>query len=88
MQSLYTRTRTDTPVSLLGVFPIETDIYLRKLTLFGKFCRLNSDIWVKRMFLNRLTSYIAEVNHRQEGFVPDIVRLLENISSEIFYQHS
>ena len=29
------------------------------------------------MFLNRLTSYIAEFNHRQEGFVPDIVRLLE-----------
>ena len=29
------------------------------------------------MFLNRLTSYIAEFNHRQEGFIPDIVRLLE-----------
>ena len=29
------------------------------------------------MFLVRLTSYIAEFNHRQEGFVPDIVRLLE-----------
>ena len=39
------------------------------------------------MFLNRLTSYIAEFNRRQEGFVPDIVRLLENMSSVIFYQH-
>ena len=29
------------------------------------------------MFLDRLTSYIAECYHRQEGFVPDIVRLLE-----------
>ena len=87
MQSLSTRTRTDTALSLLGVFPIETDIDFRKLTLFGQFCRLNSDIWVKRMFLNRLTSYIAEFNHRQEGFVPDIVRLLENMSSVIFYQH-
>ena len=53
MQSLSTRTRTDTALSLLGVFPIETDIDFRKLTLFGQFCRLNSDIWVKRMFLNR-----------------------------------
>ena len=39
------------------------------------------------MFLNRLTSYIAESNHRQEGFVPEFVRLLEKMSSEIFYQH-
>ena len=77
MQSLSTHTRTDTALSLLGVFPIETDIDFRKLTIIGQFCRLNSDIRVKRMFLNRLTSYIAERNQRQEGFVPDIVRLLE-----------
>ena len=77
MQSTSTRTRTGTALSLLGVFLIETDIEFRKLTLFGQFCRLNSDIWVKKMCLNRLTSYIAEFNHRQEGSVPDIVRLLE-----------
>ena len=44
MQSLSTCTRTDTALSLLGVFPIETDIDFRKLTLFGQFCRLNLDI--------------------------------------------
>ena len=70
-------TRTDMAFSLLGVFSIEIDIDFRKLNLFGQFCRLNSDIWVKTVFLNRLTSYIPECNHRQEGFIPDIVRLLE-----------
>ena len=66
MQSLGTRTRTDTAL----YFSIVTDIDFRKLTLFRQLCRLNSDIWVKRMFLNRLTSYIAELNHRQEDLYP------------------
>ena len=77
MQSLNLRTRTDVTLSLLGIFPIEIDIDFRKLTPFGQFCRLNSNIWVKTVFLNRLTSYIAKCNHKQEGFVPDVVRLLE-----------
>ena len=77
MQSLNLRTRTDVAFSLLGIFPIEIDIFFRKLTLFGQFCRFNSNIWVKIVFLNRLPSYIAKCIHKQEGFVPDIVRLLE-----------
>ena len=77
MQSLNLRTRTDVALSLLGIFPIEIDIDFRKITLFGPYCRLNSNIWVKTVFLNRLTSYISKCNHRQEGFVPDVVRLLE-----------
>ena len=80
MQSLNLRSRTDVALSLLGIFPIEIDIDFRKLTLFGQFCRLNSNIWIKTVFLNRLTSYIAKCNHKQEGFVPDVVRLLENTS--------
>ena len=80
MQSLNLRTRTDVAFSLLGIFPIEIDIDFRKLTLFGQFCRFNSNIWVKIVFLNRIPSYIAKCNHKQEGFVPDFVRLLENTS--------
>ena len=88
MQFLNLRTRTDVALSLVGIFPIEMDIDFRKLTLFGQFCRLNSNIWVKTVFLNRLTSYIAKCNHKQEGFVPDAVRLLEKYQLiDILYTH-
>ena len=50
MESLNLRTRTDVALSLLGIFPIEINIDFRKLTLFGQFCRLNTNISVKQSF--------------------------------------
>ena len=76
MQSLSKRTRTDAALSLLGVYPIELEIDSRKLTLFGQMCRLNSNSWVKNVFLNRLTSFTTHSNGRQTGFIADIFRLL------------
>ena len=51
MQVLSTRTRTDAALSLLGMFSIESEIDLRKLTLFGQFCRNNMKCWVFECFL-------------------------------------
>ena len=76
MQSLSKRTRTDAALSLLGVYPIELEIDSRKLTLFDQMCRLNSNSWVKNVFLNRLTSFTTHSNGRQTGFIADIFRLL------------
>ena len=76
MQSLSKRTRTDAALSLLGVFPIELEIDSRKLTLLGQMCRLNSNSWVKNVFLNRLTSFTTHSNGRQTGLIADIFRLL------------
>ena len=73
MQSLSKRTRTDAALSLLGVYPIELEIDSRKLTLFGQMCRLNSNSWVKNVFLNRLTSFTTHSNGRQTGFIADIL---------------
>ena len=46
MHGLSTRTQTDAALSLLGIFSIEFEIDLRKLTLFGQFCRNNTNCWV------------------------------------------
>ena len=50
MQSLNMHTRTDIALGLLTIFPLEVEIDIRKLVLFGQLCRLNSNLWVKTMF--------------------------------------
>ena len=57
MQSLNMHTRTDIAIGLLAMFPLEVEIDIRKLVLFGQLCRLNPYFWVKTMFLNRMTSF-------------------------------
>ena len=75
MQSLGRRTRTDIAPGLLGIFPLEIEIEIRKLILFGQLCRLSSKYWVKNIFLNRLLSY--KINpYKQTGFIPDIEKIL------------
>ena len=83
MQSLGVYTRTDIALGLLGMFPIEAEIDLRKLILFGQLCRLNTRFWGKTLFLIRLSSFqICPSN--QMGFIPDIVRLLNKYHLRIF----
>ena len=57
IQSLNMRTRTDIALGLMAMFPLEVEIDIRKLVLFGQLCPLNSNFWVKTMFLTRLTSF-------------------------------
>ena len=57
MQSLPLYTRSDIALGLLAIFPIEVELDIRKLILFGQFCRLNLNCWVKTLFLYRLTSF-------------------------------
>ena len=56
-------------ISLMGIFPLETEIDLRKLTLFGQLCRTNTCTWMKRKFLFRLLSYMAYLYNDQHGFI-------------------
>ena len=69
MQSLEMYTRTDTALSLIGIFPPEIEIDFRKLTLFGQFCRANTCTWMKRAFLFRLLSYVNCRVNVQQGFI-------------------
>ena len=75
MQSLGGRTRTDIALGLLEMFPIETEIELRKLILFGQMCRLSSEFWIKTMFLNRLMSFKVNPS-KQTGFIVEIDKIL------------
>ena len=76
MQGLPRITRTDIALSLVGSHSLESEIDSRKLQLFGQFCRLRIDHWLRHVFLNRLTSYFVN-GAAQAGFIPDVVRLLE-----------
>ena len=78
MQSLNIRTRTDVALGLSGIYPIENEIDFKKLILFGQLCRLDSGVCMgKNVFFFRLFSYMTNAD-RQSGFIPDIIRLLEN----------
>ena len=75
MQGLPRQTRTDIALSLLGVYTIQSEIDFKKLILFGQFCRLSFDHWLRFVFLNRLTSFSMKGDN-QLGFIPDINKLL------------
>ena len=49
IQSLLLYTRSDVALGLLAIFPIEVETDMRKLILFGQFCRLNLNCWVKKV---------------------------------------
>ena len=79
-------TRSDVALGLLAIFPIEVELDIRKLILFGQFCRLNLNCWVKTLFLYRLTSFNINPN-RQTGFIVEIHRLLRKYQLIIFCMH-
>ena len=62
-------------ISMLGILSIESEIYLRKLTLFGQFCRNNIKRWVFECFYMRLASYMVNIE-TQTGYFPDIYRIM------------
>ena len=76
MQGLHRRTRTDISLSLVGSHSLEAEIDSRKLQLFGQFCRLRINHWLRHVFINRLTAFFVN-GASQTGFIPDVVRLLE-----------
>jgi hypothetical protein len=45
---------------MLGVYPIEAEIYKRKLMFFGKLCNLGLGTLSKQIFLHRLHDFIAK----------------------------
>ena len=61
MQGLHRRTRTDIALSIISIYPIESEIDFRKLTLFVQLCRLNFEHWLRVVFLNRLCTYSMNV---------------------------
>ena len=75
MQGLSTRTQTDAALSLLGIFSIESETDLRKLTLFGQFCRNNMKCWLFECFYRRLALYMVNTE-TQTGYFPIIYKIM------------
>ena len=84
MQSLGGRTRNNIALGLLEMFPLEIEIDLRKLILFGQMCRLSSEFWIKTMFLNRVMSFKFNPS-KQTGFILEIDKILHDMNLAIFF---
>ena len=78
IQGLPRITRTDIALSMVGSHSLESEIDSRKLQLFGQFCILRIDHWLRHIFIHRLTSHFVNGAY-QAGFIPGVVRLLEKI---------
>ena len=74
IHALQRRTRTDISLCLVGSHSLEAKIDSRKLQLFGQFCRLRIDHWLRHVFINRMTAFFVN-GASQTGFIPDVVRL-------------
>ena len=85
MQGLSIRTRTDAALSLLGIFSIESEIDLRKLTLFGQFCGNNMKCWVFGCFYRRLASYMVN-QETQTGYFPDIYKIMRKYGLTEYFE--
>lgn len=79
MQSLPKRTSTDLALSLLNIHNIEYEIDYRKLIFLGQLCCLPSEYRAKEIFLHRLINFNSKVS-LQQGFIPDIYRILGKYS--------
>ena len=85
MQGLSTRTRTDAALNLLGMFSIESEIDLRKLTLFRQFCRNNMKCWVFECFYRRLASFMVN-KETQTGYFLDIYRIMRKYGLSEYFE--
>ena len=69
--NLPTLTRSDMCQSILGIYPIETHIYQRKLMFFQIFCKMDTTYVSKTIFMTILFSFLNDNKHRHLGFIPD-----------------
>jgi hypothetical protein len=77
LQEFHPRTKTTIALSMLGWYTMAAYIDRRKLLFLGRLCRLDNDILVKKMFLNRLHQCLMGCTAKSLGFIPDIVGILK-----------
>lgn len=80
MQFLPRNVSTDIALSLLGMYPIEAEIDCRKLIFFGQLCLLPGYYRIKEVFLRRLVHCNGSLMSKNQGFLPDILRILDKYS--------
>ena len=60
--------------------PIEAEIDYRKLNFFGQLCLLPGFYRIKEIFLRRLVHCNGRLLSPKQGFLPDIVKILDKYS--------
>ncbi|CAG2221145.1 MIZ1 [Mytilus edulis] len=75
IQGLPARTRSDKCTSLLGWLPVECYIDKCKLQFFGRLCRMDNNLLPKRILLLRLLEFRNKCAKKQDGFVPDLIKI-------------
>lgn len=71
------QTRSDMCEQLLNLTPIMAEIDARKLLFFGRLCLMDPRCLTKQIFILRLFSYLSNLTPTQQGFIPDILSILQ-----------
>ena len=76
IQGLEPNTRSEAAFGSLGLWSMEGQIDKAKLLYFGRLCLSSVTMTAKQIFINRLSSYLANPTKQKLGFIPGIVRIL------------
>ncbi|XP_052811156.1 uncharacterized protein LOC128238888 [Mya arenaria] len=75
IQGVPKESRTDIALSCLGIQPIQNFIDSKKLAFLCQLCHADPNMKIKKVFVNRLLSFISQPIKAQ-GFIPDIYSIL------------
>ena len=76
IQCLEPNTRFEAALGSLELWSIEGQIDKAKLLYFGRLCPSSVTMTAEQIFINRLSSYLANPTKQKLGFIPGIVRIL------------
>ena len=69
---------SDIALGILGANPIMAEIDKKKLIFFGQLCRLSPEV-IHNQILNQRLFSVFQTPGPKYGFVPDILRIVDNI---------
>lgn len=76
LQGLGPQTKSEAAIGSIGLWNIEGYIDKRKLLFLGNLCRAETNSVQKEIFIFRLYSFLYGSSQKNQGFVPDIYRIL------------
>lgn len=60
------------------------EIDARKLLFFGRLCRMDPRCLTKEIFIPRLFSFLSDLTPTQQGFIQDILSILQKYNLTLF----
>ena len=84
IQGFTQRTRTDISESMLGLHKLSTVIEIRKLAFLHKILSLDATSTTQNIFIRRYIMFVMNEVPAQNGFVPDICKILSKYGLHTF----